>query len=142
MIIGTVSFGGKRGGLLLGFAHADFAVFLGHHAQRLPNGRAVALGLDERRRHGLDTGKTGALAEVLEGLPAIRKVGQLGGGQRQLFGEFQGLARTSLATLPNAASTDMPDCTQISSMSRASGKACLIDSWRLEARFETKTLGR
>ena len=93
MIIGTVSFGGSAAAFFSASRHAHVAVFLGHHAQRLPNGRAVALGLDERRRHGLDAGEAGALAEVLERLAAIRQVGQLGGGQRQLFGEFQRLAR-------------------------------------------------
>ena len=37
----------------------------------------------------------------------------------------------SWLTLRNAASIDMPDSTQISSRSSASGKARLIDSWRL-----------
>ena len=40
--IGTVSFGGKRGGLLLGFRHAHVAVFLCQHAQRRAERRAVA----------------------------------------------------------------------------------------------------
>ena len=41
----------------------------------------------------------------------------------------------SSLTLLNAASIDMPDSTQISSRSSASGKARLIESWRLAMRF-------
>ena len=48
---------------------------------------------------------------------------------------------TSLETLPKAASTDMPDCTQMSSMSSASGNAILIDCWRFWIRFSMKMLG-
>ena len=49
---------------------------------------------------------------------------------------------TSPETFWKAASIDMPDCTQISSMSRASGKAFLIDVWRRCTRFSTKKFGR
>ena len=86
-IIGTVSFGGSAGGLLLGLRHAHVAVFLRHHAQRLAERRAVALGLLQRHADRLDAVEVGALGEVLVGLPAVLQIGQLGGGQRQLFGE-------------------------------------------------------
>ena len=41
----------------------------------------------------------------------------------------------SSLTFLNAASIDMPDSTQISSRSRVSGKARLIDNWRREILF-------
>ena len=51
-------------------------------------------------------------------------------------------APTSPDTFWNAASTDMPDCTQISSMSSESGKAFLIEVWRRCTRFSMNMLGR
>ena len=46
-----------------------------------------------------------------------------------------------LATRPNAASMDIPDSTQISSRSSASGNARMIDSRRRWILFEMKTSG-
>ena len=77
----------QAGGLLLGFRHAHVAVFLRHHAQRLPERRAVALRLLQRHADRFHAVEVGALGEVLVGLLAILQVGQLGGGQRQLLGQ-------------------------------------------------------
>ena len=131
--------GRQRGGLLLGFRHAHVAVFLRHHAQRLAERRAVALGLLQRDADRLAR---------LRGRCAWR------GSRRPCCGPAGRTARRSSASAPrragstasrsprdtlrNAASIDMPDSTQISSRSSASGKARRIDSWRFWILFLRK----
>ena len=142
MIIGTVSFGGRAAAF---FSASDmrmsrFSFAITRNA--VPDRRAVALGLDQGGGDRLDAGEAGALAQVLERLAPVLQVGQLGGGQRKLLGELQRQAPTSSETFWNAASTDMPDWTQISSMSREFGKAFLIDVWRRCTRLPMNRLGR
>ena len=72
-------------------------VFLRHHAQRLRQRRAVALGLLQRHAHRLDAVEIGALGEVLVGLPAVLQVGQFRRGQRQFLGQRDRLAADLLA---------------------------------------------
>ena len=102
--------------------------------------RAVALGLDHGG-HRLDAGVVGALGEALVGQAALGQIGELGGQQRQLLGQLDRGAPTSWPTFCIAASIDMPDSTQISSRSSASGNAGTIDWRRLIATFEIK-IGR
>ena len=77
--------GRQPGGLLLGLRHAHIAVFLRHHAQRLGERRAVALGLLQSHADRLHAVEIGAFGEVLVGGLAVLQIGQFGGGQRQLF---------------------------------------------------------
>ena len=98
-IIGTVSLGGSAGGLLLGLRHAHVAVFLRHHAQRLAERRAVALGLLQRHADRLHAFEIGALGEVLVGDLAVLQIGQFRGGEGELLGQRNRLRADLLADL-------------------------------------------
>ena len=76
--------------------------------------------------------------EVLEGLAAVGKVGELGGGQRQFLGELDRLLADLLGDLAEGGlEPTCPTSTQMSIRSSASGQARRIDSWRLETVLET-----
>ena len=116
-------------------------VFSCHHPQRLADRCAVAFGLDQSRCHRLDPGNARALAEVFEGLSALLQIGELGGGEAQLLGKLQRLAANLGGDFAKAG-FDRPDCTQIKSISSASGKEFLIEVRRRCTRFSMNMLGR
>ena len=90
-IIGTVSFGRQCSRLLLGGVHALVAAFIGQHAQRVGDRRAVAFGLNQRLRDGSYRFEPGAGGEIVIGGLAVLKEGELGVGQHELFGKFHRL---------------------------------------------------
>jgi hypothetical protein len=88
--------------------------------------RAVALGLTisaDSNRLEICRIDARARGEILVGLTAVLKIGQFRRGQRELLRQRTDCAPISWLTLRNACSIDMPDSTQISSRSSASGKA-------------------
>ena len=90
-IIGTVSFGGKAGGLLFRLRHAHVAIFLRQHPHGGAERRAVALRLLQGEANRLHAFQPDALRQVVVSLPAIRQIRQFGGRQRELFGKLDRL---------------------------------------------------
>ena len=129
-IIGTVSLGGRRGGLLLGFGHAHVAVFLRHHAQRLGERRAVTFGLLERHADRLHAVEIGALGQVLVGLAAVLRKDSSAVVSVSSSASSTDCAPISAVTCGRPFRSTCRNSTQISIRSSASGKARMIDSCR------------
>ena len=97
-IIGTVSFGGSAAAFFSASVMRMSRFSCASTRSACAERRAVALGLDAApTQTDLHAFEAGALGEVLVGLPAVRQVGQFGGGQRQFLGERDRLRADLLA---------------------------------------------
>jgi len=77
--------------LFLRRIQALIAALLGENPQGLAHRGAIFLRLAETDDQGAHDIESGALGQIVVSLGAIRQVGQFGGEQRELFGEFRAL---------------------------------------------------
>src|SRR5437660_4395352 len=117
-------------------ASYDGRAFLGNDPQGGAKRSAVTLGLNENGRDLPHRVYPGPEAEVFIGRASVWKKGQFCRRQRQFLGKrYIDWTPISCAALRKACSIDMPDSTQMSNRSMASGKARPIECWRLPIVF-------